>query len=130
MSTFPTAPEARAGSRNNTVIHAEIRAIEEAIYAAIEEGLLNVDVGTGTTDSNNVQHGYVSPMTDPLTYDPMNPDKVDARDYYATLFTDVDNRSLREQVEIVQANFVNLGYAMTYLKNTSTGNTFFWRILW
>lgn len=120
MRTFPTAAEARAGSRNNLVIHAEIRAIEQAIYQAIEDGELSVDVGKSV----------VSPMTDPLSYDPQNEAKIDARDYFAVLFADVDNRSLKEQIDIVQKNFADLGYQVTPLMNTSTGNTFFWRIFW
>jgi hypothetical protein len=120
MRTFPTASEARAGSRNNLAVHAEIRAIEQAIYQAIEEGELSVDVGKTV----------VSPMTDPQSYDPSNEAKTDARDYYGVLFAEVDNRSLKEQIDIVQKNFVDLGYQVTPLKNTSTGNTFFWRILW
>ncbi len=120
MNTFPTAAEARAGSRNNLAIHAEIRALEEAIYQAIEAGELSVEVGKS----------IVSPMTDPLSYDPLNEAKIDARDYYSVLFADLDNRSLKEQIDIVQKNFVDLGYQVTPLKNTSTGNTFFWRIFW
>lgn len=117
MNTFPTAAEARAGSRNNLAIHAEIRAIEQSIYQAIDGGKLTVDIKD-------------SPFTDPLSYDPANEAKLDARDYYGALFSDVYDRSLREQIEIVQKNFTDLGYQITPLKNTSTGNTFMWRILW
>lgn len=117
MSTFPTASEARAGSRNNLVIHAEIRAVEKSIYEAIEAGQYQVDV-------------LNSPMTDATAVDYMNETVIDASDYFATLFTDVDDRTLSEQIAIVQKTFVDLGYQMTPLKNTSTGNTFKWRILW
>lgn len=117
MSTFPTATEARAGSRNNLAIHAEIRWIENKIYQTIEAGLLNIDISD-------------SPFTDPLSYDPANEAKLDARDYYGALFSDVYDRSLREQIDIVQKNFRDLGYQITPLKNTSTGNTFLWRIMW
>jgi len=117
MNTFPTASEARSGSRNNLAIHSEIRWIEQKIYQTIEDGKLNVDV-------------MDSPMTDPLSYDPLNEAKLDARDYYGALFSDVYDRSLREQIDIVQKNFRDLGYQITPLKNTSTGNTFMWRIMW
>ena len=118
MNIFPTASEARAGSRNNLAIHAEIRAVEQAIYEAMAAGQYEVEVTK-------------SPMTDPMTVNPMSPDGVvDASDYFATLFTDVNDRTLSEQIDIVQKNFVDLGYQMTPLKNTSTGNTFKWRILW
>ena len=129
MNTFPTATDARAGSRNNLAIHAEIRAIEDAIYTTIALGFLNVDVGTGTT-VNGVTTGFVSPMTDPMSYNPNTPNAISALDYYGVLFASVDNRSLREQTDIVQQNFSDLGYQISPLKNTSTGNTFFWRILW
>lgn len=117
MSTFPTAAEARSGARNNLVIHDEIRWIERKIFETIELGKLNVDVTN-------------SPFTDPLSYDPANEAKVDARDYYGALFSDVYDRSLREQIEMVQKNFHNLGYNIVPLKNLSTGNTFLWRIFW
>lgn len=117
MNTFPTAVEARAGSRNNLAIHAEIRALEAAIYATIAQAKLNVDVND-------------SPFTDPLTIDPLDPTKLDAEDYFAALFSDNGDRALREQINVVQKNFADLGYQITPLKNTSTENTFFWRIMW
>jgi len=130
MNTFPTAAEARAGSRNNLAIHAEIRAIEQAIYSCIEAGLLTVEVGKAYVDTEGKTIGYLSPMTDPATYDPLNQAKYDARDYHDVLFADLNDRSLKEQIDFVQKTFVDLGYQMTPLKNTSTGNTFYWRIYW
>lgn len=116
-NTFPTATEARAGSRNNLAIHAEIRAIEAAIYAAIDAGKLSVEITN-------------SPFTDPMSYDPLNEAKIDARDYYGALFSNAGDRSLKEQIDFVQKNFVDLGYQCQPLKNTSTGNTFLWKVLW
>ena len=109
MSTFPTAAEARAGSRNNLTIHAEIRSIEQLIYTAISDGSLSVRITT-------------SPMTNPLA--------LGSNAYYKVLFEDFNDRSLKEQIDIVRKNFVDLGYQVTPLKNTSTGNTFLWEILW
>lgn len=117
MSIFPTAAEARAGSRNNLAIHAEIRFLEQAIYEAIAQGVLNVDVKD-------------SPMTNPSSPDFEDPNVVDPSDYFGALFSDVFDRSLREQIDIVQKNFRDLGYQITPLKNTGSGRTFFWRILW
>lgn len=117
MSTFPTAAEARAGSRNNLAIHAEIRFLEAEIYRTMDTGKLNVDVKT-------------SPMTNPESPDFEDPQVVDPSDYYAALFNDTFDRSLREQIDCVQKNFRDLGYQITPLKNTSSGRTFFWRILW
>jgi hypothetical protein len=130
MSTFPTALEARAGSRNNLVIHAEIRAIEQAIYRAIDAGDYQVDVGRVSFDVDGVKHGYASPMTDP--FDPNLGDivKVDPTDYFAVLFTSAEDRVLREQIDFVQQVFRNLGYQITPLKNSNSGKTFMWRIMW
>lgn len=116
MSTFPTASEARAGSRNNLIIHAEIRAIEQAIYQAIEDGFYEVEVSS-------------SPMTNPLDINYQSDEVIDPSDYFATLFTEVNTRTLTEQISIVQKTFIDLGYQMTPLK-ANTGNTFKWRILW
>ena len=109
MSSFPTASEARAGSRNNIAIHNEIRAIEMAIYLAITDGAMNIRVTS-------------SPMTNPLA--------MGSNTYYKVLFEDFDDRVLKEQIDMVQKNFVDLGYQVTPLKNTSTGNTFLWEIFW
>lgn len=124
-NTFPTAKEARAGSRNNLAIHAEIRAIEAAIYGAIDEGKLTVEV-KDSPFTNETAINY----NDPLTIDPT--------DYHGALFGDASSRflkeeiyrSLKEQIDFVQKNFVDLGYQCQPLKNTSTGNTFLWKVLW
>jgi hypothetical protein len=107
MIVFPTAKDARDGSRNNLKIYDEIRFIEQAILAAIGEGLLIVQIKT-------------SPMTNVETGIP----------YYATLFEDANDRSLAEQMNIVEKNFVDLGYTVVRKQNTVTGNTFYWEILW
>lgn len=117
MSTFPTAAEARAGSRNNLAIHDEIRHIEGKIYEAITAGVLSLEV----TDS---------PMTDVSSPNYDKEGVVDPLDYYTALFSDNGDRSLIEQVLFVQKNFVDLGYQMTPLKNLSGGRSFFWRIMW
>ena len=128
MNIFPTASEARTGSRNNIAIMNEVRAIEMAILQEIENGNFNVDIGTGTT-VGGVTTGYVSPMTDPLNGGNSNP-VISSQMYYSVIFGTLDNRSLREQVEMVKRNFKDLGYQVTILVNASTGNTFFWRIFW
>lgn len=117
MSTFPTAAEARAGSRNNLAIHAEVRWIERKIYEAIEAGTYETEV-------------IDSPMTDPLSPNFQKEDVVDPSDYFATLFTDATDRTLSEQLQIVQQTFLDLGYQITPLKSGASGRTFKWRILW
>jgi len=124
MNTFPTASDARAGSRNNIAIHNEIRAIESDIYNAIAQGKMNADVKD-------------SPFTVTPTEGAPDSD-INAYDYYGALFQDTPGssdvdllyRSLKEQIDIVQQNFTSLGYQVQPLQNTDTGNTFFWRILW
>jgi hypothetical protein len=109
MSSFPTAAEARAGSRNNLAIHAEIRFLEAKIYTAIEAGLLEVNV-------------IDSPMTDPLVET--------SADYYSAVFGPSGDRSLKEQVEFVKSNFLDLGYQVYALENSATGDSLKWRIMW
>jgi hypothetical protein len=121
MSNFPTAAEARAGSRNNLAIHDEIRFIEAQIYQAIEDHEFLIRISG-------------SPMTNPLSPNFDDPLVVDPSDYYAAEFSDysdtVKDRSLREQMDMVAQNFTNLGYQVTRLKNNSSGRTFLWEIIW
>lgn len=105
-SVFPTAFEARAGSRNNVVIYAEIRAIETVILSRIAGGNLSAIVNTSDMTSGT-----------------------NADDYCAAWRGDVPNRSLSEQMELVEKHFRDLGYQITR-KLAGSETTFFWEILW
>jgi hypothetical protein len=103
---FPTAAEARMGSRNYVVIYSEIRTIEQKILAEIEEGSLEAVVNTSGMTSGD-----------------------QAAAYCAAWQGDVPNRSLDEQMQLVEKHFRDLGYQITR-KLDSGASEFFWEILW
>lgn len=71
---FVNATQARANSRNNSVIHAEIRSIESAILGNIDAGVLyaNVSSGTDMTSSNVYYKVYYGLSTDATKSDQLN----------------------------------------------------------
>lgn len=101
---FTNATEARRNTRNNVLIHNEVRSIENQVLAAVNNGDLDIEV-TNTT----------------ITQD---------QSYYQVWFGIVTNPALRDQIDFVQEYFRNLGYSIQVLENTSTGNTIKWRIAW
>ena len=102
---FTTATQARKDTRNNSVIHSEIRSIESAVLSNVDSGILyaNVNSGTTMTDSNTYYYVYNSITTDPTKLD---------------------------QINYVKDYFVNLGYGVNILTNTSSNNTITWNISW
>ena len=50
---FTTATQARKDSRNNSVIHNEIRVIESKVIANIDSGVLYANVISSTTMTNS-----------------------------------------------------------------------------
>ena len=61
-SIFTNAKEARKDTRNNVVIHGEVRSLESAILANVSAGVLyaNVSSGTTMTDSNAFYKAFFS----------------------------------------------------------------------
>ena len=57
---FINASTARSDTRNASVIHAEVCAIESAVLANVDAGVLNATVtgGTTMTDSNEYYNAY------------------------------------------------------------------------
>jgi len=102
---FVNATQARTNTRNNSVIHGEIRAIENIVLANVDAGVLyaNVTSGTTMTDSNVYYNVHNSITT--------NPTKLD-------------------QINYVKEYFVNLGYGVSILTNSSSNNTITWNISW
>lgn len=102
---FVNATQARKDSRNNSVIHAEVRSIESAVLANVSSGLLyaNVSSGTTMTSSNTYYYVYTGVTTDPTKLDQLN---------YVTEY------------------FTNLGYGVNITTNTSSNNTIIWNISW
>ena len=48
-SIFTNASTARTNTRNNSIIHGEVRAIESAVLANIDAGVLYANVSSNTT---------------------------------------------------------------------------------
>lgn len=115
MKIFPNAEQARKGSRNNLVIHREIRHIEEAILDAIDDGLLTVSITdsvmtlAGTSDEPGSGRAYFTAWM---------ADAIDA------------DRALTDQMNNVLIYFKDLGYSIIRKSNGSNAVTFKWEILW
>lgn len=107
-----TAAEARAKSKNDTVIFNEVRDIEAAVLTACENGLLEVYVG-GTTMTST------EPSAIAL-----------ARLYLQAWRGTVPNRVKEQQMSEVIKYFHNLGYQIERRVNPDTGDTFRWAIFW
>lgn len=104
-SVFINATQARRDTRNNSVIHSEVRSIESAVLANVDAGVLyaNVSSGTSMTDSNT---------------------------YYKAYYGITNDRTLVDQIAYVEQYFKNLGYGVKITENTSTGDTIIWNISW
>ena len=102
---FVNATQARKDSRNNSVIHAEVRTIENKVFANIDAGLLYANVVSSSTMTNSSVYYNVwnAITTDPTKLDQMN---------------------------YVKKYFEDLGYGVNVKTNTSTNNTITWNISW
>ena len=105
VSIFSNAAAARKDTRNNSVIHSEVRSIETAVLGNIDAGVLYANVSTGTT------------MTDSNTY---------YKAYY-NVTTDVTKK---DQVDYVAKYFKDLGYGVKVAQNLVTTDTITWNITW
>lgn len=104
-SIFVNATTARRDSRNNSVIHAEIRSIEAAVLANIDAGVLYANVNSGTTMTNS--------------------------NIYYNVYTGVTSDATKlDQLNYVKDYFTGLGYGVNILTNTTTENTITWNISW
>ena len=102
---FVNATQARLNTRNNSVIHAEVRSIENAVLSNIDAGVLyaNVSSGTSMTDSNAYYFVYNGVTSDPTKLD---------------------------QINYVKNYFVNLGYGVSITTNAISNSTIQWNISW
>jgi len=102
---FVNATQARLNTRNNSVIHAEVRSIENAVLSNIDAGVLyaNVSSGTSMTTSNSYYFVYNGVTNDPTKLD---------------------------QINFVRNYFTNLGYGVNIATNSSTNTTIQWNISW
>ncbi len=101
---FINAKTARTSTRNNTVIHNEVTAIENAVYANVDAGILYANVNNSTMTNSNVYY-YVwnSVTTDPTKLDQLN--------YVKKYFTD-------------------LGYGVSLATDPNNATALQWNISW
>jgi hypothetical protein len=102
---FVNATQARLNTRNNSVIHAEVRSIENAVLSNVDAGVLyaNVSSGTTMTTSNTYYFVYNGVTNDPTKLD---------------------------QINFVRNYFTNLGYGVSIATNSATNTTIQWNISW
>ena len=104
-SVFVNAATARKDSRNNSVIHGEVRSLESSVLASVEVGSLSAVIDSGTT------------MTD-------------STDYYNVYYSVVTNETKLDQINVVKKYFTDLGYNVQITENPLTENTIVWTISW
>jgi hypothetical protein len=104
-SVFVNAATARKDSRNNSIIHSEVRSLESSVYASIDLGDLSTVVDTGTTMTGST-------------------------DYYNAYYSITNNETILDQINYVRKYFVDLGYNVQITENPVTENTIVWTISW
>lgn len=102
---FVNATQARKDSRNNSVIHGEVRAIESAILGNIDAGVLYANVTTGTTmTGSNV--------------------------YYKVYYGLTTDDTKKDQISIVEKHFKDRGYGVKIREGAGNSQTLTWNISW
>lgn len=114
MGYFVTAKQAREKARKDTVIQGETAAIEAAVFTAVDSNLLTTTVG-GSTTMTNTSAG------NPLTT---------AQAYYSVWQGTTTNTAYTDQMNEVIKYFVDLGYSIHRIQNTSEPTVFQWVISW
>jgi hypothetical protein len=102
--TFLTARMARDKSRNNIMLHSEIRELESQILQAIDNGYYECIV-----------------FSTAMTLD---------EEYWKVLNNLVEDRVRSEHIKLVLAYFTNLGYTIFARTNLSQPTNFEWVIKW
>lgn len=102
-SIFTNAKEARKDTRNNVVIHGEVRSLESAILANVSAGVLYANVSSGTT------------MTD-------------SNAFYKAFFSIATDAAKVDQINYVKKYFTDLGYGVDIKQNDT--QTIVWNISW
>lgn len=105
MSVFINATQAREDTRNNIVIHNEVRAIESAVLANVAAGVLYANVTSNTT------------MTD-------------SNVYYNVYFNVTTDASKLDQINTVKNHFVDLDYGVSITEAPANSSTISWNISW
>ena len=102
---FSNAATARKDTRNNSVIHSEVRSIETAVLGNIDAGVLYANVTTGTTMTNS-------------------------NAYYKAYYGVTVDATKKDQVNYVAKYFKDLGYGVKVAQNLTTTDTITWNISW
>jgi hypothetical protein len=104
-SIFRTATQARTDTRNNSVIHSEVRSIESQVLANVDAGVLYANVTTGTTmtTGNAYYKVYYGITTDPTKLD---------------------------QINYVSKYFKDLGYGVSIKQKAGDEQVLTWNISW
>jgi hypothetical protein len=70
---FINATTARSSTRNNTIIHNEVTAIENAVFANVDAGVLYANVNNTTMTNSNVYYNvWNSIVSDATKLDQLN----------------------------------------------------------
>ncbi len=101
---FINAKTARTSTRNNTVIHNEVTAIENAVYANVDAGILYANVNNSTMTNSNVYYYVWNSIT-------TDPTKLDQLNYVKKYFTD-------------------LGYGVSLATDPNDATALQWNISW
>ena len=101
---FINAKTARNSTRNNSVIHNEVTAIENAVYAHVDAGMLYTNVNNSTMTNNNVYYYVLNNIT-------TDPTKLDQLNYVKNYFT-------------------KLGYGVSIITNPNDATALQWNISW
>lgn len=101
---FINANTARKNTRNNTTIHNEITAIENAVFASVDTGTLYANVNNTVMTNSNVYYN----VWNGITTDPTK----------------------KDQLDYVRKYFVDLGYSVNLVSNPSQLDNLQWNISW
>ena len=101
---FINATTARSNTRNNTVIHNEVTAIENAVYANVDAGVLYANVNNTTMTNSNVYYNVHNGVTTDATK--------------------------KDQLDYVKKYFKDLGYGVNIVSDPSANTNLQWNISW
>ena len=101
---FINATTARSNTRNNTVIHNEVTAIENAVFANVDVGVLYANVNNTTMTNSNVYYN----VHNGITTDPTK----------------------KDQLNYVKKYFSDLGYGVSIVSDPGQTNHLQWNRSW
>lgn len=112
MSFGLNAAQARAKASADLIVFEEVYAIMKEVINQSATGAYEAYVADGT----------IMTASTPTTSDSQN--------YFSAWQGTLQDRALISQMENVMRHFVNLGYKIERVTNTSTSTTFKWHIYW